>query len=90
MGEATYFLTGYPGFISKRLVRHVAASDPGAKIYILVLPKQLEDAQRELQKSGVQAELLTGDVVDMHLGLSGEEYQRLCDQVTDIFHLAAI
>ena len=26
----------------------------------------------------------------MHLGLSGEEYQRLCEQVTDIFHLAAI
>ncbi len=26
----------------------------------------------------------------MHLGLSGEEYQQLCDTVTDIFHLAAI
>src|SRR5207248_519114 len=39
---------------------------------------------------GAKIELLTGDIVDMHLGLSGEEYQTLCDEVTDIFHLAAI
>lgn len=89
-GPGTYFITGYPGFISKRLVRHISKTDPEGKIYVLSLPKQEEDAQRELQRSGVQAEVLTGDVVDMHLGLSGAEYQRLCDQVTDIFHLAAI
>ena len=85
-----YFLTGYPGFISKRLIRHIARQDPGAKISVLVLPKQEQDAHRELERSGVKAEVLTGDAVDMHLGLSGEEYQRLCDQVTDIFHLAAL
>ncbi|HYV44394.1 MAG TPA: SDR family oxidoreductase [Myxococcaceae bacterium] len=90
MSSGTYFLTGYPGFISKRLVRHIAEQEPDAKIYVLVLPKQEEDARRELQKSNVTAEVLTGDVVDMHLGLSGEEWQRLCDQVTDVFHLAAL
>jgi len=89
-GPGTYFVTGYPGFITKRLVRHIASEDPEGKIYLLVLPGQLETARRELERSGVEAETLTGDVVDMHLGLSGEEYQRLCDQVTDIFHLAAI
>ncbi len=90
MSAGTYFLTGYPGFISKRLVKHIAAQDPQGKIYLLVLPKQLEDAQRELQRAGVAAEILTGDIADMHLGLSGAEYRTLCEQVTDIFHLAAL
>src|SRR3954471_13848423 len=90
MSAGTYFFTGYPGFISKRLVKHIAAQDPEGKIYLLVLPKQLEDAQRELQLAGVSAEVLTGDVADMHLGLSGAEYRTLCEQVTDVFHLAAL
>ena len=35
-------------------------------------------------------EILSGDIVDMHLGLAGPEYQRLVDETTHIFHLAAI
>jgi len=42
------------------------------------------------QLKGAPIELLGGDIVDMHLGLSGDEYRRLCESVTDIFHLAAI
>jgi thioester reductase-like protein len=87
----TYFITGYPGFIGKRLVEHIAREDPQGHIYALVQPKMLKDAQKHAARvKGATLELLTGDVVDMHLGLSGEEYQRLCEKVTDIFHLAAI
>lgn len=90
-GPGTYFVTGYPGFIGKRLVEHIAHEDPQGHIYTLVQPKMLKDAQKHAARvQGATVELLTGDVVDMHLGLSGEEYQRLCDKVTDIFHLAAI
>lgn len=88
--RATYLVTGFPGFISKRLVEHIARSDPEAKLYVLVLAKQVEEAQRFLAKARVKAEIFEGDVVNMHLGLSGPEYQRLCREVTDIFHLAAI
>ncbi|AEI66464.1 epimerase [Corallococcus macrosporus DSM 14697] len=87
----TYFLTGYPGFIGKRLVEHIAREDPKAHIYALVQPKNFKEAQQHAARvKGARVELLTGDVVDMHLGLSGEEYQRLCERVTDIFHLAAV
>lgn len=88
---ATYFVTGYPGFIGKRLVAHIARKDPGATIFLLVQPKFLKDAQRYTDRlEGGKVELLTGDVVDMHLGLSADEYKRVTDEVTDIFHLAAI
>ncbi|CAM3474859.1 SDR family oxidoreductase [Corallococcus soli] len=87
----TYFLTGYPGFIGKRLVEHIAKEDPQGHIYALVQPKAFKEAQALAAKvQGAKVELLTGDAVDMHLGLSGEEYQRLCERVTDIFHLAAV
>jgi nucleoside-diphosphate-sugar epimerase len=87
----TYFITGFPGFIGKRLVEHVAQEDPEGRIFLLVQPKFFKDAQRYVAKlSGAPIEILTGDIVDMHLGLSGDEYQRLTDEVTDIFHLAAI
>ncbi len=87
-----YFVTGYPGFIGKRLVEHIAKEDPQARIFLLVQPKFLEDARTYAARlrGGAKVEILTGDIVDMHLGLSGEEYNRLCDEVTDIFHLAAI
>jgi thioester reductase-like protein len=88
---ATYFITGYPGFIGKRLVEHIAREDPHGHIYALVQPKVLKEAQKHAATvKGATVELLTGDVVDMHLGLSGEEYQRLCERVTVIFHLAAV
>ncbi|SEU33078.1 SDR family oxidoreductase [Stigmatella erecta] len=90
-GPGTYFVTGYPGFIGKRLVEHIAREDPQGHIYALVQPKFLKEAQKlAAHVKGATLELITGDIVDMHLGLSGEEYQRLCERVTDIFHLAAV
>lgn len=87
----TYFITGFPGFIGKRLVEHIAQEDPDGRVFLLVQPKFFKDAQRYAAKlTGAPIEILTGDIVDMHLGLSGGEYQKLCDEVTDIFHLAAI
>ncbi len=93
-GKATtYFVTGFPGFIGKRLVEHIVREAPQAHIYVLVQPKHFKEAQQmasRLQGTGATLELLTGDIVDMHLGLSGEEYQRLCERVTHIYHLAAV
>lgn len=90
-GRGTYFVTGYPGFIGKRLVQHIAKQDPEGKIYLLVQQKFAKDARKYVERiKTARIELLVGDIVDMHLGLSGEEYNRVCDEVTDIFHLAAI
>lgn len=89
--STTCLVTGFPGFIGRRLVEHIAQVEPEARIFALVQGKQMEDAERHRQRLGTpRLELLEGDVVDMHLGLSGEEYGRLCAEVTEIFHLAAI
>jgi thioester reductase-like protein len=86
-----YFVTGFPGFIGKRLVEQIAKTDPRGHIWLLVQPKFMQDARKYVDRlKGAAIELLSGDIVDMHLGLSGEEYAKLCDSVTDIFHLAAI
>jgi nucleoside-diphosphate-sugar epimerase len=83
-------VTGYPGFIGKRLVEHLAQQGPG-RIFALVQPSQL-DVARALASGvrGAPVEVLAGDVTDLHLGLSGEEVERVAGSATRIFHLAAL
>ena len=89
--QGTFFITGFPGFIGKRLVQQIAARAPKGRLYLLVQQKFAKEAQRYADKlAGASIVVLTGDIVDMHLGLSGEEYQKLATTVTDIFHLAAV
>lgn len=85
------FVTGYPGFIGKRLVKYLAAQNPEGRITLLVQPKFVKEALGyAAELKGAKVEVLSGDIVDMHLGLAGPEYQRLVDETTHIFHLAAI
>lgn len=86
----TTFVTGYPGFIGKRLVKHLTEADPDRRICLLVQPRFLQEAQAYVSRLPGKVEILQGDIVDLHLGLAGEEYSRLCEDVTEIFHLAAI
>jgi thioester reductase-like protein len=89
--KGVYLITGYPGFIGRWLVKYLAEVQPRAKVYLLVQPQFQKDAQRQAEDLGFSAlRILTGDVVDMHLGLSGDEYEELTGSVTDIFHLAAV
>lgn len=85
------FVTGYPGFIGKRLVKHLAQENPDGHISLLVQPKFVEEATAYASRlEGAKIEILAGDIVDMHLGLSGQEYRRLTENATHLFHLAAI
>lgn len=93
MGERVQLVTGYPGFIGKRLVRRLATggSAPGEKLVLLVLPKYAAAARADLAAlSASNAEVIEGDVEQMHLGLSGAEFKALAAAVTDVWHLAAI
>jgi nucleoside-diphosphate-sugar epimerase len=93
VGERVQLVTGYPGFIGKRLVRRLAA-DAGArdeKLVLLVLPKYAAQAHTDLAAlPAANAEVIEGDVEQMHLGLSGAEFKALAAAVTDVWHLAAI
>lgn len=85
------FVTGYPGFIGKRLVKYLAEENPDGRITLLVQPKFVKEAETYAGKlRGARIDILSGDIVDMHLGLAGPEYQRLVDETTHLFHLAAI
>lgn len=85
-----HFITGFPGFIGKRLVRRLAEQDGAdARLVVLVQPKNATAARRELGDAGLAADVVEGDVEQMHLGLSGAEFKALARDVTDIWHLAA-
>jgi len=83
----TDFLTGFPGFIGRRLVRHLLAEDPDRRIVALVEPRML-DAARRVAPEGV--ELLTGDITKRRLGLGDADWSRVTGEVRRVFHLAAI
>jgi thioester reductase-like protein len=92
--RTTYFVTGFPGFIGKRLVGALLQKEPEANLFLLVQAQYEKQARAELEKYGPAAaartSIFVGDVVDMHLGLSSTEYRTLVEKITDIFHLAAL
>jgi thioester reductase-like protein len=92
MPARVVLLTGYPGFIGRRLVETLLQQEPQTQVVALVEETQLLAARRNADQmdasSRKRLQLLTGDVVSMDLGLSGEEFRDLTARVTHIFHLA--
>ena len=85
-------VTGFPGFIGKRLVRELLADDSEPQIACLVEPK-MEEAAKEAAvelEANERIEILPGDITDRRLGLSADDYERLTADTTAVFHLAAI
>ncbi len=89
--ERVQFVTGYPGFIGKRLVRRLAEQSRGTdtRLVLLVQEKNAHAARAALEAEGIGADVVEGDVEQMHLGLSGAEFKGLARDVTDVWHLAA-
>src|SRR5713101_35841 len=86
-----YLVTGFPNLLCRELIERIARSKPDHALFILAQAKFAKDAGRLVTRlKHRRAEVVIGDVADMHLGLAGEEYERLGAQVTQVFHLAAI
>lgn len=84
-------ITGFPGFIGRRLVRRLLARDPDAQVACLVEPRMLAAAQESARGIGAdRIELVAGDIAQPRLGLDNAEYARLAGDVRHVFHLAAI
>lgn len=93
-----YFFTGFPGFISNQLIREVLRRNDGAgKVYVLVLPSMAEKAHAErleimkdfaLQEN--QFDVIEGDITADGLGIKPSQAEMLRNDVTHVFHLAAI
>lgn len=91
-GGKHVLMTGYPGFISKRLLSRLLTDMPKARFTLLVEEPRRAEAEADIAALGDKAKrvrVATGDVSRMDLGLAGLEIESLKD-VTHIFHLAAV
>lgn len=94
----TYFITGFPGFISRQLIKELRNSQfKVERIYVLVLPQLVQRAKAELDEITQQGQwpdhsfvVCEGDITQDHLGLHADQLAVLQDEVTHVYHLAAV
>jgi thioester reductase-like protein len=87
----TELVTGFPGFIGRRLVAALLERDPQARVVALVEPRMLDTARPVAESIDAERiELVAGDITDRRLGLEPADYERLAAETRRAFHLAAI
>ena len=88
----THFLTGFPGFIGRRLVAKLLDGDADARVVALVEEKMMDAARKccRADRRATGSRSLAGDITDRRLGLDDAEYERLAGEVKVVHHLAAI
>lgn len=91
----TVFITGFPGFIAGRLVEKLSSAE--TQIYLLVqknfVDKATADVERIAKTTNTPLEnfaLVVGDITKKNLGMSDADLSVVCEQTTDVYHLAAI
>jgi thioester reductase-like protein len=91
LAQPLAFLTGFPGFIGRRLVRALVEGEPDLRVACLVEPRmeaQAREAAAAIDPERV--EILLGDITDRRLGLEPHDYERLLAEATTAHHLAAV
>ena len=84
-------VTGFPGFIGRRLVRGLLEGDGEMRVAALVEERMLDAARQAASEIGEnRIELLAADIGEQDLGLGGDDYRRLQEEAALVFHLAAI
>ena len=84
-------VTGFPGFITRRLVAKLVADDPELQITALIESRMAAAAREAAAAIGSErVELVEGDIARSDLGLAPEHYRALAQRTTEVFHLAAI
>lgn len=91
----TIFITGFPGFLATRLVKRLAREN--ARFILLTQPALLVTARETVaamaRETGIAAEnfkIVPGDITEPNLGFAPEEAEAARQEITSIFHLAAI
>ena len=84
-------MTGFPGFIGRRLVAELLRRDPDTRIVALVEERMMSVATAAAAEiDGDRIELVAGDISARRLGLPDADYERLAAEVAVVHHLAAI
>ena len=96
----TYFFTGFPGFISINIIKSLLKQfDNIEKIYLLSLPSTMKKAEQIVQQLLNELdykekedlfELIEGDITKENLNIGEAVNKKLKEEVTHVFHLAAI
>ncbi|XP_063898594.1 fatty acyl-CoA reductase wat [Helicoverpa armigera] len=102
---ATVFVTGGSGFLGKQIIEKLLRSCNLKKMFVLLRPKKGKTIQERLdyllkdpvydflreKKPNFLEKLvpLEGDVADVRLGLSQEDWTLLTQEVETVFHMAA-
>src|SRR3989475_2039274 len=93
--DETIFITGFPGFIAERLVKHLAKLN--ARFILLVQPTLLARAIADIRRitfaTNTRPEnfsIIIGDITQANLGMSAVDFQQAKNETTSLFHLAAI
>lgn len=91
----TFFVTGFPGFLATRLVKRLARD--GARFILLTQPafvgaalEATRQIARDTTASSENFQIVPGDITRPDLGLLPHELEKARDEVSSIFHLAAI
>ncbi len=89
-------LTGFPGFIGKRLLARLAERHPEERYHLLVEQRMLSKAKDTLAHMDPsldlreRCELVVGDITKGRLGMDPDTHDQLRKSVTRVWHLAAI
>src|SRR5690554_2242336 len=93
-----YFITGFPGFLSKALIKEIFQTNlPVEKIILFVLPSMKEKAKQDIKELSISEKitidhfkLIFGDITKSQLAITDTEQAELRNTVTHVYHLAAI
>ena len=91
----TLFITGFPGFITERLVARLANAE--TQFFLLVQKSFIEKAIKAVEKISAENSaplenfaIIEGDITKENLGMSDEDLKTVISETTVVFHLAAI
>lgn len=88
----TYFITGFPGFVSSNLIKKLVDIDHDARFELLVYRDQIQKAYHAIEDMVHYSKItiIEGDITKSELGIDEGTRRRLTEEVTHVFHLAAI
>jgi len=96
-GERAVLITGFPGFIAKRLLARLRRDDEAADYFLLVQPRfvfEAERACRALEQAHPtfvgRWRIVVGDIRDRDLGIAQPHLQYIRERITEVWHLAAV
>jgi len=91
MADRLTLVTGFPGFIGRRLVSAILQSDPDAQVAALVEGRMADAARSAAEEIDAgRIEVIAGDIAERGLGVPSATYERLLAEVRTVHHLAAI